>query len=536
MDRSVTSTLTSLTKKFAAFAATSAAVLGAVTVGVGIQIARTVTQFDSLERGLTAVMGSASAAKAELAKLREVAKLPGLGIAEAIQGSINLQAAGMSADEARKALMAFGNALATVGKGKADLDGVNLALTQIMSKGKVSAEEINQLNERVPQIRQAMKSAFGTADTEVLQKMGIDAKTFVNGIVAELGKLPPVTGGLQNAWENAMDNMTMAMISLKGFVGPIVETLSSDLAQFFGNIQTWAENNGSKLTEWATKLRNGFDKVVEGTSLFLSGLLNLQGPTDTLNQAMDKLIDSFNNMGQWWATNGFRMGESIRNAWADIGAYIVIAAAALIAFKAAIVGNWMVALIATAAALGTYLGLRIARRNRVPGTPPPYTPLTPGESGSTPTVSVTDVTPPKFGKDGLPIPKPGETVADAIKGAAEQSLKYADMHKKLAQKRADEIRDRIRLIHDEIKAEKDRMLQQVGFRSVRSIWSRGMEAGQRERFSTFGTSLDRGRELTVLEKQQATQERIVKGIESLETVLKVLSGRAYQQGNATFAP
>src|SRR5690606_26404524 len=118
---------------------------------------------------------------------------------EAIQGSVNLQAAGFSADLARRSLMAFGNALATVGKGKADLDGVGLALSQIASKGKISAEEINQLSERVPQIRVAMKAAFGTSDTEQLQKMGIDATQFVEGVVAQLEKLPAVTGGINNA-------------------------------------------------------------------------------------------------------------------------------------------------------------------------------------------------------------------------------------------------------------------------------------------------------------------------------------------------
>lgn len=189
----------------------------ALTVPLGILggvALKTAATMDSLDRGLTAVMGSTEAAKTEMEKLREVAKLPGLGLEEAARGSTNLQAVGYSAEQSRKILMNFGNALATVGKGKAELDGVILALSQIQSKGKVSAEEINQIAERVPQIRKVMQEAFGTADTEVLQKMGLSSTEFVNRITEEFGKLPKVTGGMQNAFENMSDTVKISLATL----------------------------------------------------------------------------------------------------------------------------------------------------------------------------------------------------------------------------------------------------------------------------------------------------------------------------------
>lgn len=172
-------------------------------------------EMDSLRRGMTAVMHSSSAAAKEMEALREVAKLPGLGYSEAVRMSVSLQASGMSANMARESMKAFGNALATVGKGKADLEGVGLALSQIMSKGKVSAEEINQIAERVPQIRIAMKDAFGTADTEVIQKMKLTSQEFIAGVTAELGKLDNASGGLRNSAENLSD----AWFQLKANIG-----------------------------------------------------------------------------------------------------------------------------------------------------------------------------------------------------------------------------------------------------------------------------------------------------------------------------
>jgi tape measure domain-containing protein len=172
------------------------------------------TKMDSLTRGLTAVSGSSMEAERQLKRLREVAKLPGLSFEQAIEGSTRLQAAGFSAQMAERSLKAFGNALATVGKGSAELEGVNLALSQIQSKGKVTAEEINQIAERVPQIRQVMLRVFGTADTEVLQRAKITSQQFVQAIVGELEKLPKVTGGVSNSFENFKDSMQQALAEL----------------------------------------------------------------------------------------------------------------------------------------------------------------------------------------------------------------------------------------------------------------------------------------------------------------------------------
>lgn len=207
--------------------------LGVLSLG-GLAV-RSAAQIDSLQRGLTAVTGSAEEAGRQLVELKEVAKLPGLGFEEAIQGAINLEAAGFSAATSERALKAFGNALATVGRGKSDLDGVITALQQIESKGKVSAEEINQLQERLPGIRKAMVAAFGTADTEQLQRMKLSSEEFVEGIIAEFEKLPPVTGGVQNQLENLGDSLKAAAntiaVQLLPAVIPLAEGLANVLSQ-----------------------------------------------------------------------------------------------------------------------------------------------------------------------------------------------------------------------------------------------------------------------------------------------------------------
>ena len=210
--------------------------LGAAIATVGKYSAEQAIQFDSNIRGLAAYSENTNQLRAQVARLEEMAKAPGLGFDQLIQGVTRLEAAGFSAKQAEGALKQFGNALALVGGQKSDLEGVALALTQIKSKGVISAEEINQIAERVPQVRQAMKAAFGTASSEEIQKLGITASQFVDGITKSLAKLPRATGGLQNALDNIDDSFKKAGRTVgAGFFAlfqqgpPIFNQLSSSL-------------------------------------------------------------------------------------------------------------------------------------------------------------------------------------------------------------------------------------------------------------------------------------------------------------------
>jgi tape measure domain-containing protein len=169
----------------------------------------------------------------QIQRLEEMAKLPGLGFDQAISGSIKLQAVGMSAKEAEDTIREMGNALALVGGGAQDLDGVILAITQIISKGKVSAEEINQIAERLPQVRELMKDAFGTADTDALQQRGMGAEEFVNGLVGAAAELSRATATSKTQVENLKDAWKSLMVELgsgpEGIVGDVAGGLSKAL-------------------------------------------------------------------------------------------------------------------------------------------------------------------------------------------------------------------------------------------------------------------------------------------------------------------
>jgi tape measure domain-containing protein len=194
-------------------------------IGLGIASVKAFADMEKLEKGLTAIMGSSKLAKDEIVKLREVAKLPGLGLKEAVQGSINLQAVGLSAEEAKSTLMGFGTALAATGKGKVELEAIQYQLTQMISKNKLLSEDYKVIQSNLPLMAEGMRAAFGTSNIEAIRDTGIKAKDFVLQLSNALSLLPQtqnVTGGLANSFENLSDNI---FISLNELGNTINETL-----------------------------------------------------------------------------------------------------------------------------------------------------------------------------------------------------------------------------------------------------------------------------------------------------------------------
>jgi tape measure domain-containing protein len=245
-------------------------------LALGTAASKTSGDLEALKLGLQSQLGTAKAAAIEWERLRDIAKMPGLGLEEAAQGVTSLMAAGLGLGTSERALKAFGNALAVVGKGKDDLQGVILALSQIQSKGKVSAEEINQIAERVPQIRKVMQSVFGTADTEVIQKMGLSTDEFINGVIAGLEKIPKVAGGTKNAFENIGDAIKIAM----GQAGDVINKYLVPSLNKVSDFLTYLVDN------------NIIGKIVQG----FANMFSMGGKDDALVVALSWVVATLKNL------------------------------------------------------------------------------------------------------------------------------------------------------------------------------------------------------------------------------------------------
>ena len=216
-----------------------------VVARFGGELVQAAAKMEGYRAALTAVTKDTVPLEAQLTRLRELAKSPGLSFDEALKGSVRLQATGLSAKNSEMVLREMANALRAVGGSASQLDGITLALSQIQAKGKVSAEEINQIAERMPQIRAVMKTAFGTADTEALQKMGLSSERFILGITQELAKAPRVMSGANSAIEQLVDNFEQMKAAagepLAQAIVPIIKDMTKAVVENAPEMKKMAE-------------------------------------------------------------------------------------------------------------------------------------------------------------------------------------------------------------------------------------------------------------------------------------------------------
>ena len=217
--------------------ATLSVAVTAPLVALGAASVSAAVQMDSLRRGLTAIVGSSAEAGRQLTRLTEIAKLPGIGFQEAIQGSIRLQAVGFSAQEAERALRQFSNAVALTGGGRDELERVTVQLGQLAAKGKVLSQDLRPIIEAAPAVGRALLQAFGTVNASDIEALGLTTKEFFDALVGQLEQLPRAAAGAKNSFENFRDTLFRAgaavgeallppLIRLVEVAGPIITRLA----------------------------------------------------------------------------------------------------------------------------------------------------------------------------------------------------------------------------------------------------------------------------------------------------------------------
>ena len=234
-------------------------------IGLGTASIKSFGEIQSLQKGLEAVMGSASAAGNEFEKLKGVAKLPGLGLEEAVKGSINLQSIGIDAEKSRNILLQFGNAVATVGKGRAEFERAIYGVQQLANTDFPLGEDLNIIKDAIPQITPLLKEAFGTARSEELQKLGISSQQVLGVITSGLEKLPRVNGGVKGAFENLSDSVKVSL----GKVGEIIDK-NLNITGLLDKVSNGINN----LVDWFARL----SPSVQTGILAFAGLAAALGP------------------------------------------------------------------------------------------------------------------------------------------------------------------------------------------------------------------------------------------------------------------
>ena len=173
-------------------------------VGQAKEIVDASVKFDTLNKIFTAITGSGEVAAAEMDMVKEAADRLGVPVLKSAQGLKGLLAVGLTLQEPMANLnqqfVALSQAAVSFGMGEVEVERAFKAYTQILSKGKLMAEELTgQLAEAIPGAVAIMAKALGYVtktglpDTAKLfkemEKGAIDGSDALNKFSVELKKV-----------------------------------------------------------------------------------------------------------------------------------------------------------------------------------------------------------------------------------------------------------------------------------------------------------------------------------------------------------
>lgn len=204
--------------------------LSAALAGLGAVAVRSAAQMEQTEKAFTTLLKSATLAKDFLAELERFAaatpfELPGL-----LNASKRLLAFGFSAQQVIPILTAIGDSAAALGMGEEGISRLTTAIGQIQAKAKVSAEEMNQINETGIPAWQLLADTIGTTVPQAMDmasKGMIDGATGVQAILTGMNKQ---FGGMMAEQSQTLNGM---MSNIQDSIGQLSTVVGKEITEAF---------------------------------------------------------------------------------------------------------------------------------------------------------------------------------------------------------------------------------------------------------------------------------------------------------------
>lgn len=202
--------------------------------------------------------------------------------------------------------------MSALGRSQADLDGVVLALGQIQTKGKVSAEELMQMAERGLPVFQILEDKLGLTKKQ-LENIGAAGISSAQGVAALLTGLNEKFGGsmakmaqtLTGQWSNLMDN-------LKSLVGNAGQNVNDTIKNLLGKVNSWFDANRAEIQKTTASLFTAIGSILD----------TILGVLATFGSVFGSVLD---------AVTGYTQGTTKAQGamWRQLFMYIANAVAAI---------------------------------------------------------------------------------------------------------------------------------------------------------------------------------------------------------------
>lgn len=306
-------------------AAIGPAAAGLVGVGLGfaglkqgIEAVITATmKYQGVMKQLEFATGSVEKAREEYGFLLDVTKRLGLDLNASAEGFAKLAAStrgtALEGEKTRVIFEGVASAAASLNLSAADTSGVMLALSQIVSKGKVSMEELRgQLGERLPGAMAIAAKSMGrtTAELEDMVASGIDATQFMSvfgpALVEAFGPTAAANvnslSGQMNLLNTEFDQLLIklgeggigaakigVMKDLRDLIGSISDKIDSLDPSFVAAISEIFEQLYGIVKETFVALVNGVGEAISSVNSLINGVADMLTGFGGMEQSADQV-------------------------------------------------------------------------------------------------------------------------------------------------------------------------------------------------------------------------------------------------------
>jgi tape measure domain-containing protein len=227
-------------------------------------------QIGKLQIALRGIIGNQDDYNKAIAAAASVTRDLNIPQAEATRGLTRLSAAvlgaGGTVNDSAFAFRAMSEAVKATGGNAEQVDGALLALTQVFSKGKVSAEELNQIAERLPGTFTLFAQAAGKSGPE-LQKALEQGQIGLNDLMKFLELLGGRYGNtalkIASSSEDAGARLQVAFDEMRLQVGKAIQPIGAEIQDAFADFLVEIT---PALVEATRLVGEGFKYLADNTS------------------------------------------------------------------------------------------------------------------------------------------------------------------------------------------------------------------------------------------------------------------------------
>ena len=202
-------------------------------------------QMQTYSTRLTTLTGSAEAADKVLQQIKKDAMATPFDVASLTQAESLLLSTGISADEARKNILALGDAVSASGGGNQELQRMAVNLQQIKNVGKASSLDIKQFAYAGIDIYGLLADSLGVTREEA-SKLDVTYEMLTKALQdasAEGGKYYGAMQAQSLTYNGAMSNLTESIDQMKGALSEGLFNALSGLIPHLTNFFNWITQN-----------------------------------------------------------------------------------------------------------------------------------------------------------------------------------------------------------------------------------------------------------------------------------------------------